>query len=264
LKLKRAEKQLKPKPSAVKKDPESGSYSFLPFRKARAAAAFSSRRFKIDFRAGSNASVVTAHRRHFCDRAGVPFRNLVTLEQVHGANIVRVGMKEAGNGSRSNNDWIRGSDAVLTNESELVLSIRTADCAPVFFLDPARVAIGLAHIGWRGASEHLASKMVQAFRSQFLSKPGDLLIGIGPMIRACCYQVGEEFQGVFGKFVAARDQKLYFDLTAWIKNELKSEGILANRLIDSRLCSACLNDQFPSFRKEGENAGRTLSVLALM
>lgn len=254
----------KAKRADLRKDPRSGSYSFKIFRKHKTVAAFSTRRFRINFMPAGKDSVTIAHRKLFCRLMQVPFDKLVCLEQVHGANIVRVSEVDSGKGARSNSDAIQGTDSALTNVPGVVLSIRTADCAPVFFLDTKRRAIGMAHIGWRGASEHLTSKIVQALRRQFLSKPEDLLVGIGPTIRSCCYEVGSEFRDVFGGFVAKRGTGFYFDLAGWIYDELSSEGINRIQIHDSLFCTSCSNDLFPSFRKEGAEVRHMWSVLTLI
>ena len=254
----------KTKRAELRRNAASGCYQFKIFRKYRAIAAFSTRRFRVNFTPEGKDSVTVAHRKLFCRLVRVPFDKLISLEQVHGANIIRVGNGECGRGTRSNEDAIKGTDAILTDAAGAVLSIRTADCAPLFFIDTKQRAIGMAHVGWRGASEHLASKMVQAFRRQFLSKPEDLLVGVGPMIRSCCYQVGSEFQNVFGSFVAKRSGGLYFDLTGWIYNELGSEGVDRIQIYDSLFCTSCLNNIFPSYRKEGAKVRPMWSVLTLI
>lgn len=226
-------------------------------------AAFSGRRFKMNFVPGAGSSLVIAHRKHFCQLLGLAFGNLVCLDQVHGTNIVRVGTHEAGKGIRSVEDSLHGTDAVLTNVTQVTLSVYTADCAPLFFFDPKKRAIGMVHLGWRGAEKRLAAKMVQAFRIQFLTQPGHLMIAVGPMIRSCCYQVGAEFQDAFAGYVEKRADGFYFDLFKWICDDLKSEGVSAEQIQDSGICTACQNNRFPSYRKEGESARRMLSVLAL-
>ena len=251
------------KKAELRKEAKSGCYFFKAFRKYKAIAAFSTRRFRINFTPGGQDSLVVAHRKLFCQFAGVPFEKLVSLEQVHGANITKVGVDDIGRGIRSEADAIRGTDAALTDARGVALSIRTADCAPLFFLDLKHRAIGMAHVGWRGASERLSSKMVQAFRRQFLSKPEDLVVAIGPMIRSCCYQVGSEFHDVFGTFATKRDSNFYFDLPGWIMEELRSEGIDRDQIYDSMLCTHCLNADFPSYRKEGASVRTMWSVLML-
>ncbi|MBI3999596.1 MAG: peptidoglycan editing factor PgeF [Candidatus Omnitrophica bacterium] len=254
----------KTKHSEVKKDPKRSCYTFRIFRKYKAIAAFSTRRYRIDFTPESKNSITLAHRKAFCDSIGIPFEDLVCLEQVHGANIVRAGINDRGKGARSDADAVKGTDAVLTNERSVALAIRSADCVPLFFLDTRHQAIGMAHVGWRGASERLASKMIQAFRRQFLSKPNDLVVGIGPTIRSCCYEVGLEFRNVFGPFVARRGTSFYFDLVGWVLEELRSEGVEAKQVHDCLFCTSCLNNEFPSYRKEAAHARRMWSVLTLI
>jgi polyphenol oxidase len=251
------------KHAQLKKDSAKSCFQFQSFQKRKATAAFSTRRFHMNFPEGGHDSVVIAHRKHFCQLVGVPFDKLVCLEQVHGGNIVRLSGADAGRGARSAENMVQASDGVLTDSRDVVLSIRTADCAPLFFVDPVHHAIGMAHVGWRGASERLASKMVQAFRVQFLTKPSDLVVGIGPAIRPCCYEVGTEFKDVFGSFVAKRSKRLFFDLPQWTVDDLIAEGVEPDKIFDSGYCTACMNDKFPSFRREGERVSHMLSVLKL-
>ena len=241
-----------------------GFFLLKQFRKHKVVAAFSGRRFQMNFSPEGSKSVAIAARRLFCRLAGVSFDQLVCMEQVHGANIVRVGTQDAGRGTRDPATQIGGTDALVTDVPHLVLSARTADCAPVFFLDPKRHVIGIAHIGWRGASAKLASKLVQVFRMQFISKPEDLVVALGPTIRPCCYQVGSEFQSAFGSFVAKRPTGLYFDLPGYIIQELVTGGVPIASIYDSTLCTSCLNDRFPSYRKEGTKVRHMLSIISLI
>lgn len=252
----------KQKLADVKQDLVSGVYLFREFRAHKVTAAFSGRRYKMNFTPTGSKPVVIASRKHFCDLMGVPFERMVCLEQVHGANIVRVMPGDAGRGAKSQEETIPGCDAAITNDKTVVLSVRTADCAPVFFMDPVKRAIGLAHIGWRGGLHDLAAKMVQAMRIQFLSKPENILVAIGPMIRSCCYEVGQEFQKEFKAFCQKRKNGFYLNLTGKILNGLKAQGILESHIFDSGICTVCENKRFPSYRKEGPEFRPILSVIA--
>lgn len=251
------------KRAELKKNTRSGCYSFRAFKKYKAIALFSTRKYRVNFTPETKNALTVAHRRVFCELNGIHFDDLVCLEQVHGANIVRVSENNRGKGARSNEDAFKGTDASMTNHRHVSLAVRTADCAPLFLLDTQKMAIGMAHVGWKGASERLPSKMVQAFRRQFLSKPENIIVGFGPMIRSCCYEVGSEFMNVFGPFVFKRNTSFYFDLPGWIANDLKTEGIGIEQIQDSQFCTFCMNDEFPSFRKESEKVRHMWSVLTL-
>ena len=217
----------------------------------------------MNFTSEGSRSLVVAHRKHFCKLVGVPFEGLVSLEQVHGGHIVRVRKEDCGKGARNLADVLRASDAAITNCPDVVLSIRSADCAPIFLLDPVHHAIGIAHVGWKGASERLTSKMVQAFRHQFLSRPANLIVGLGPMIHSCCYEVGEEFRDVFGSFVTKRKQSYFFNLKGWVIDDLLAEGVEQEKIYDTAFCTSCLVDQFPSYRREGARVRHMLSIIQL-
>lgn len=247
----------------IREDIARGYYEFKEFKRRGVIAAFSGRRFKTNFCPDCENSLTVASRRLFCRLAGLSFDKLVCLEQVHGANIVRVEKADAGKGSRDPATQFGGTDAAITNVPEIVLSVRTADCSPVFFYDPVKKAIGIAHVGWRGAVARLTSKMIQAFRMQFLSKVEDLIVAIGPTIHSCCYQVGPEFQSPFGSFVTKRKKHFYFDLPGWIRQELTVGGITEASILDSHLCTACLNKRFPSYRKEGSKVRPMMSIISL-
>ncbi len=251
------------KRAELKKYAKTGCYSFKAFAKHKATAIFSSRRFRINFTPVARESITHAHRKIFCQYNKLDLNQFVCLEQVHGANIIRVGESDRGKGVRSDSDACKGTDASLTNIPNVVLAVRSADCAPLYFLDTQKKAIGMAHVGWRGASERLPSKMIQAFRRQFLSKPKDIIIGFGPMIRPCCYEVGAEFREVFGSYVFKRDARYIFDLPGWITEDLKSEGIGIEQIYDSQFFPSCMNNEFPSYRKEGTKVRHVWSVLTL-
>ena len=89
------------------------------------------------------------------------------------------------------------ADAFITDEKNLPIAIRTADCVPVFIFDPIRRVIGLAHAGWRGTYKEIASKTVQRMQEKYASQPSDLKVVLGPCIRECCYKVNEEFRDYF-------------------------------------------------------------------
>lgn len=185
---------------------------------------------------------------------------LITLRQIHSANLVLV--KE---GQRPNEET--PADGLLTKMPGAVLGIRTADCIPVFLWDPEHRAVGLVHAGWRGLYYGINQKAVQAFRQNFLARPKNIQVALGPSIRKCCYETGPEFRDFFPKFFDKAPEegsdKVFVDLVAALKSELTAEGIDPEHIHDCGYCTACRNDAFFSYRKEKETPERILSVIAL-
>ena len=184
-------------------------------------------------------------------------RGVVQAEQVHGSSLAVV------QHARELTQPVAGCDALLTNVSGLGLVIRTADCLPIFFLDPARRAVGLAHAGWRGLAAGLPLRMVAAFRHQYHSRLQDLRVAIGPAVRSCCYEVGPEFERFFGPFVQASSGRRTCDLPAAAIAQLLGAGVRRDRILDSAICTACDLRTWFSLRREGPATGRLTSLILL-
>jgi YfiH family protein len=155
------------------------------------------------------------------------------------------------------------ADAFITNEKNLPIAIRTADCVPVFIFDPVRRAIGLAHTGWKGTIKSIAAKTVQKMKENYASRPSDLKVVLGPSIRRCCYTVGKEFHDYFSGYVHHRDGFLYADMIAANHDQLLKAGVHDKNIFDSGDCTCCHAGYF-SFRRDGEKAGRMISLMMLV
>ncbi|MBI4343127.1 MAG: peptidoglycan editing factor PgeF [Candidatus Omnitrophica bacterium] len=184
-------------------------------------------------------------------------RACAEAEQVHGAGIAVV--TEAAAAAAP----VAGCDALVTGAAGVALRIRTADCLPIFFLDPVRSVVGLAHAGWRGLAASLPARMVGALRHVFHSEPGALQVAIGPSIRPCCYEVGPEFAERFGPFVQERDGRRTCDLIGVAVEQLRRCGVRADRIVEARRCTACETSEWFSLRREGRETGRLTSFIML-
>lgn len=184
-----------------------------------------------------------------------PAAGVVEAEQVHGSSIAMIERVPPPR------EPITGCDALVTGLPGLALVVRTADCLPIFFADPSRAVVGLAHVGWRGLAGSLPARMVACLRHAYHSRPEDLRVAIGPGIRACCYAVGPEFAERFGPFVEERDGRRTCDLAAAAAAQLQGAGVRAGRIADSQRCTACEAEHWFSLRRDGEGTGRLLSFI---
>ena len=182
---------------------------------------------------------------------------LVTLNQVHSANIIHV-RNDFGQNKPS-------ADGMLTTERNIALGIWTADCVPVYFFDPKHQVIGICHAGWKGTHFGIAEKMVQAMRQNFESLAEEIQVIMGPYIHRCCYEVGDEFAEIFPKAYKRKDKrsKGFMDLGAEISLRLMDEGVLKKNIQDTDLCTVCKNKKFYSYRAEPKTTERILSVISL-
>lgn len=211
----------------------------------------------IDFTpADFDSPLTNAQRAYLKKECGVDIPQVFWRKQIHGDDILVV--KGGVRTSKSCPD----ADAYITDEKNLPIAIRTADCVPVFIFDPVHRVIGLAHAGWKGTYKQLAAKTIQKMQEKYTSQPSDLKIALGPSIRECCYQVGEEFRDHFPSRVRDREGRLYADVVGANRDQLLKAGVRPENIFDSRLCTCCNKDYF-SFRRDGEKAGRMISVMML-
>jgi len=204
-----------------------------------------------------------ANRRSFLGSLGIDHRGLVCAKQIHSANIKRAGLFEKGAGALAYQTALADTDAIITNENNLPVAILSADCLSIFLYDPASRSIGLVHAGWRGTQEKIASKTIAAMSSEFNARPEDIRVFLGPAIRSCCYQVNEEFQDKFREGLLLRKGDFFLDLAGINKEQLSHCGVDPAKITDCSVCTACLNKEYFSFRKEASFCGRIMSVMML-
>ncbi|MBU1998630.1 MAG: peptidoglycan editing factor PgeF [Candidatus Omnitrophota bacterium] len=204
-----------------------------------------------------------SNRKVFLGRLGIDCRDLVCARQVHSGIVRQVSVKDKGCGAQDYGSSIKDTDAFITDEKNVPLAIFTADCFPVFIYDSKSRSIGLAHAGWRGCRDRIVVNTILLMRKVFKSLPEDIYIAFGPGIGSCCYQIGRECADYFPNDVKKMDGLYYLDLIGANLRQLKELGIDETHIYDSGICTYCRNNSFFSYRKEGQEAGRMMSIMML-
>lgn len=214
---------------------------------------------------------VVANRKRFCDAVGVAFAHVVTAQQVHGDRIAIVAAADRGRGHADYTAAIAGTDALITNVPGVPLMLFFADCVPVLIADPIQKAIGVSHAGWKGTVAKIAQKTVLAMQAHFGTRPGDCLVGIGPSIGPCCYEVdrtvidplSQNFSE-WQKLVSPRSAD-HWQLNLWEANrvQLLEIGVLPENIVISGICTACNTALFYSHRAEKGQTGRMGALITL-
>ena len=218
---------------------------------------------------------VLANREKFAKSLGFKLDDIVTPNQVHGVNVFRVDESHRGRGSKLYTDSIEKTDALITNVENLPLMLCFADCVPILFVDIDNRAVGLAHGGWKGTVNKIAAKTFLAMRENFGTKAENCLVGIGPSICACCYEVGEEiktsceknFPAHVDELIINRDGKIYFDLQAANKIQLEQVGLPDENIDTANECTCCNSNFYFSYRAARKNnlteTGRISALIAI-
>jgi YfiH family protein len=212
----------------------------------------------IDFTCVDFDAPLTAAQRAYLQKGyGADIAKVFWRKQVHSDDIL------VAQGGVESVKSCPDADAYITDEKNLPIAIRTADCVPVFIFDPLCRVIGLAHAGWKGTYKAIAAKTVQKMKEKYASPSSSLKIFLGPSIRECCYQVGGEFRDHFPSYVKTKEGFLYADMISAIRDQLLKVGVRQENIFDSGICTCC-NKNYFSFRRDGEKAGRMISLMMLV
>jgi YfiH family protein len=188
-------------------------------------------------------------------------------QQVHGTHIARVTAHQRGLGHFCASDALPETDGLVTTEPGIVLMAHSADCTLLFFHDPQRNCIALAHAGWRGAVAGMAEAMVEEMALLGCLRE-NIRVALSPSIGPCCYRVGENVvqatQSNFRDDVFIQKQEgIYFDLPGLQARQLMTAGIREENLLRSRYCTNCHHELFFSYRASGGTTGRMAGVIAM-
>jgi YfiH family protein len=217
---------------------------------------------------GNEAEAVVAGRLTLAESLGWDFTAWTCGEQVHGHSVHAVRREDAGRGRLDRLTAIADTDALITDEPDILLVQFFADCVPLYFLDPVTGAMGLAHAGWKGTVADIAGHTVRRMAESYGSEPSDILGAIGPSIGDCCYEVDEAVIGrvrpiAGGSNVLAPTEngRAKLDLKELNRHLMIKAGILPSRIELSTWCTACRTDLFFSHRAENGSTGRMMSWL---
>jgi len=178
-----------------------------------------------------------------------PNGNLATLKQIHSNMCVRAGGRTGVLGQ---------GDALLENTPGQLVGVRTADCMPILLVDEENHAVAAVHAGWRGTVQHIAAEAVRQMAMAFGTRPEHLHAAIGPGIGKCCYEVGPEVSAQFGETGVC-----HVDLVEANRRQLCEAGVPESQTYAANLCTMCGAEDFHSYRRDRERAGRLLSIVGV-
>jgi len=220
--------------------------------------------FNMGLHVGDQPERVVANRKRLAEWIGMPFDAWTCAEQVHGNQVCQV--FSGGAGKESLDDVIAGADGLFTDKPGILLVSFYADCVPLYFLDPASRAIGLAHAGWKGTVSRIAAEMVDALARHYGSDPRELLVAMGPSIGGCCYEVDErilsQVQSCTGNWEAAvspspKAGRWMLDLRQLNRMILLDTDVDPANIRAADWCTSCRTDLFYSHRREAGAKGAT-------
>jgi YfiH family protein len=193
---------------------------------------------------------------------------LFMANQVHGDQVLILNEDPTENPSKFLHlDY----DAIITRQKGIALGVLTADCLPLIMYDSKREAIGIVHSGWRGTCLNIVGNVISKLRKEFEVDPGDLLVGLGPCIGECCYEVDiKVVRSIknstnrwkdFLKPVKANRYSL--DLVGLNVYQLLQAGVSQENIVRVNACTACNSKIFFSHRASRGKTGRQINFIQL-
>lgn len=180
----------------------------------------------------------------------------ITIRQIHSDRVLN---------TRAICDREAEGDALITDEIGKSIGVRTADCVAILLLDCQKRAVAVIHAGWKGTAANLVEQTLGGMHSSFRSSPSDIYAAIGPCIRCCCYEVGDDVAAKFASLFPEWEPitcKRKLDLSEANCRQMRAAGIRSEHIFDSGLCTTCQTAQFFSYRREPDNPGRMIAAIS--
>ncbi|GET20820.1 peptidoglycan editing factor PgeF [Prolixibacter denitrificans] len=223
----------------------------------------------LGFHSGDKNTHVQANREVLANALDLQPEQLVFAVQTHSADVVRINADVLSWSDEIRREQLNETDALITNESNICIAVKTADCIPVLLYDPQRKAAAAIHAGWRGTVGRIVAKTIEAMQLEYGTQPEDLIAGIGPGIGPRVYQIGPEVVQIVHKqlgenhgfiqyLVSKNEHQKTPHLNLWKANriQLRESGIRAENIEVAELCTFSHPEDFYSARRDGAATGR--------
>lgn len=223
----------------------------------------------LSYTRGDEKEAVDENYRRVAAVLGCSMEDIVCSDQTHTTNIRKVTEKDKGKGVTRTKDY-QDVDGLVTDCPGIALATFYADCVPLYFVDPSKKVIGLAHAGWMGTVGKIGSKMIEYMQKEYGCACQDILVAIGPSICKDCYEVSEDVAQKFREELG--EQVLYkgknpgkYQLDLWKANEivLMNAGLDHSQISITDICTCCNDKLLFSHRASHGRRGNLGAFLML-
>lgn len=203
---------------------------------------------------------IERNRDNFLRKLSIKPRSVISADLIHG-NTTEIVTKEKGG------QFIPKTDGLITSEKGVYLSITVADCLPIVIFHPGKEILCLLHAGWRGLESKIIDKALATLQGTYKIDSAELLVGIGPAIGPCHYEVNRELAEKFSQYSDAtleRDLKVFLKLKKIAQRQLMELGVQDSNIKTSDICTYCQSDTYFSHRKDQTDPVQAMMVVVGM
>ncbi|XP_028249965.1 laccase domain-containing protein 1 [Parambassis ranga] len=233
----------------------SGGVSYIPTLSSLNLFSSSKRRDPV--------AMVMENRRRLALHAGFHPRLMRLVKVNHASDVWVLGKAEP-----------ESYDAMVTNQTGVVLVAPGADCMPILFADPVLKVIGVAHAGWKGTLMGVAMATVDAMVTEFGCKVSDIVVAVGPSVGACCFTLDREQALDFTQIHPdctpdPESARPHVNIRLANRILLQKGGVLPQHIQDDTVtdrpcvtpCTSCQPEHFFSHVRDGLNFGTQVGFL---
>lgn len=228
----------------------------------------------LGFDLGDDRANVLENYRRMGQSLGFDINDLVLSVQVHKADVIKVDDADRGHGITSPIKY-ESADGLITDIEKLVLTVRGADCTPMFFVDKETKVIATAHGGWAGTVNKIAKKAIDLMVNDYGCKLENIVAVIGPSICPDCYEISQDVadrfrdafaekafdeidvEGYINKCILTPGRPDHYQANLWLANRevMLEAGLSPENIHNSCLCTKCNMELFYSHRGMGGKRG---------
>lgn len=150
-------------------------------------------------------------------------------------------------------------DGFISNNG--VLAVTVADCMPIFLFNNKHEVYSVLHSGWEGTG--IINEALDLFESIYSITSSEVSVVLGPSIRNCCYEVGQDRADLFASLwgqstVVSREGRVYLDLPEANRKLAEKRGV--KELLSIPVCTCCTSD-LGSYRRQGKDFTRMTAAV---
>lgn len=171
---------------------------------------------------------------------------------------------------------LTGVDSLCTDIPDIIVTVKTADCIPVFIYDDVRRVVSAVHAGWRGTQQRIVEANIKVLEERYGCSPEHLHAIIGPGISLESFEVGDEVYDAFRttdfpmeriarRYPSSRSEGERWHIDLWEANriQLQHMGVQDGNIHVSGICTVKASDRFFSARAHGSRTGRIYNGICL-
>lgn len=200
-------------------------------------------------------------KKEISNRLSINNKILISGKQVHSDNVVSV--------FDDSIFYFDNTDGFITNNKNIALMCKFADCLPITFIDIKNNVFGIVHSGWMGSNQAIILKATEKLKQNFNSDLKNIKFMFGPAISKYNYEVKNDFlikfkdkfdKNIIDKAFTINNGKIYFDNQLFNFELLKSVGVEEKNIFRNEFCTYD-NKNLHSFRRDKESSGRGGTII---